>query len=102
MHQNRVFCRIIGFGLSLIFTLIAYFIMVRPQFFHLNLGMALSSLFILAALQSVVQLLFFLDLMDEKGIRWNLAVFLSTLAIIFTIIVGTLWIMNHLNYNMMM
>jgi cytochrome o ubiquinol oxidase operon protein cyoD len=55
----------------------------------------------LAVLQFIVQLFYFLHLGSETGPRWNLVVFLSTLGIVLILVVGSIWIMNHLNYNMM-
>ena len=55
----------------------------------------------LALIQSVVQLVFFIDVWKEEGIRWNLIFFVSTVTIIFIVIFFSIWIINHLNYNMM-
>jgi len=93
--------RITGFILSFIFTLGAYFIIVTPAFFHLDVDGAVLAIFILAFLQFTVQFVCFINLWREKKPFWNLGVFLSTLSIIFIVIVGSLWIMYHLNYNMM-
>jgi cytochrome o ubiquinol oxidase operon protein cyoD len=101
MHQKALTLRTIGFVASVILTLAAYFIIIRPGFFHLGIGTALIAIFILAILQFVVQFLFFLDLWREKGPSWNLGVFVSTLSILIIIIAFSIWIMNNLNYNMM-
>jgi cytochrome o ubiquinol oxidase operon protein cyoD len=101
MRQKTLLLRFIGYAASLILTLSAYLIIVHPDFFHLEIRAAIVIIFILALLQSNIQLIFFLDLWREKGPRWNLAFFVSTLGIITLIIAGSIWIMNHLNYNMM-
>lgn len=100
MNQKTLTGRLIGFVASLILTLTAFLIAVRPEF---NLGTqgTIIAIFILALLQFVVQTVFFLNLLSEEGPRWNLFVFLSTLSIIVIIVLGSIWIMNHLNYNMM-
>jgi cytochrome o ubiquinol oxidase subunit IV len=100
MHEITVKSRAIGFVLSLVLTLAAYFIITSPAAFHLETNTAILVIFILAVLQFIVQSVFFLNIWSEKGPRWNLLVFISTLSIIFIIIVGSIWIMNHLNYNM--
>jgi cytochrome o ubiquinol oxidase operon protein cyoD len=100
MYQKTLILRITGFVASLILTLLAYFIIVRPDFFHLEIETAITVILILALVQSMVQLIFFL-LWREKGPPWNLGFFISTIGIIATIIVFSIWIMNHLNYNMM-
>ncbi|HEY2811686.1 MAG TPA: cytochrome C oxidase subunit IV family protein [Rhabdochlamydiaceae bacterium] len=99
--QLTVTSRIIGLVGSLLLTLAAFFIILHPELFHLKMGMAVIAIFILALLQFLVQSIFFLNLWNEKGPRWNLLVFVSTVSIIIIIIVGTLWIMHHLDCHMM-
>ena len=87
---------------SLILTGAAFLIVINPEFFRLDVKMAINIILVLALLQFVVQSIFFLNLLSEKGPRWNLVVFASTLSVLIIIIAGSIWIMNHLNYNMMM
>jgi cytochrome o ubiquinol oxidase subunit IV len=101
MHQEMLTVRIIGFVASLILTLVAYFIIIRPESFHLEIRMAIIVILILAVLQFIVQFLCFLNLWREKKPNWNLSVFVSTLSVLITIIAFSIWIMDHLNYNMM-
>lgn len=90
---------IIGFGLAVILTLLAYEVTVNHR---LSGAVLLGSIMGLAAVQLVVQLVFFLHLGREKGVRWNLAAFLFMLLILVIIVAGSLWIMYSLNYNMQM
>lgn len=99
MHYN-LSSRVTGFLASLMLTLVAYFIILTPSFFNLDIHAAVLIIFSLALLQSLVQLIFFIDVWNEKGWIWNLGVFISTASIIFIIIFFSIWIMNHLNYNM--
>ena len=99
MH-HKLSLRITGFIASLILTLAAYFIIVSPEFFNFDIKIAIIVIFILALIQSFVQLIFFINVWKEKGPLWNLGVFISTVSIIFIIIFFSIWIMNHLNYNM--
>lgn len=92
--------RVTGFALSLILTFTAYFIIIQPEFFGLTSRIAIITICSLAFAQSLVQLIFFIDVWDEKGTLWNLTVFMSTVSIIFIIIFFSIWIMNHLNFNM--
>lgn len=101
MHSKSLAARVIGFVASLILTLTAFLIFFHPEFFHVEMKMNIIFIFVLALLQSSVQSIFFLNILGEKGPRWNLVVFASTISIIIIIIVGSIWIMNHLNYNMM-
>jgi cytochrome o ubiquinol oxidase operon protein cyoD len=105
MYRSKAFkAYVTGFLLSLIFTLIAWGIVNR----HVTNGHHLySHLFInilvlsLAILQLVVQLIFFLHLGREKKPRWNLQALLAAVGIIIILVVGSIWIMNNLNYSMM-
>lgn len=93
--------RLIGYIGSLILTALSFTIFFRPDFFHLDLRGNIVALFILAGLQCTLQSIFFLHILSEKGPRWNLIVFTSTVSMIFVIIFFSVWIINHLNYNMM-
>jgi cytochrome o ubiquinol oxidase operon protein cyoD len=95
---------VIGFVLSIIFTLAAYI----PVSIHLNSSrtvfsqeMLISLVLFFALAQLFVQLFFFLHLSQEKKPRWNLIFFLSTASIILIIVLASLWIMQNLNYNIM-
>lgn len=102
MHQKTILFRIIGYVASLLLTLGAFFIVLRPDFFNLGFKDAVLIIIIFALLQFLFQFVFFLDLWREKGSHWNLIVFASTISIILIIITFSIWIMNHLNYRMMM
>lgn len=89
---------IVGFVLSVILTLAAYFVVAS----HLFAGWVLLLIItVLAVEQLVVQLSFFLHLGRESKPRWNLTAFISMLGVIFIVVFGSVWIMNNLNYNMM-
>jgi cytochrome o ubiquinol oxidase subunit IV len=93
--------RVTGLLASLVLTLAAYFLIINPEWFDVGNKMAVVFIFSLAAIQSIVQLICFIDIWREKGPLWNFYVFLSTLSIIFVIIFFSIWIMHHLNCNMM-
>lgn len=89
---------IIGFIASLFTTLIAYNMAVGQLIMGLELVVALGAL---ALIQMAVQLVFFLHLDEESGPRYKLAAFGFMAGILIIVVVGSLWIMHHLNYNMM-
>jgi cytochrome o ubiquinol oxidase operon protein cyoD len=72
-----------------------------PGYFHIGYSAIVPAIIILAIVQLLVQLIFFMHLASENGPRWKLAVLISTVGIILIVVVGSIWIMNHLNYNMM-
>jgi cytochrome o ubiquinol oxidase subunit IV len=101
MHHELT-SRFTGYITSLILTLAAYFIILQPEFFHFDVRTAAMVIFALALVQSLVQLIFFINVWKEEGPLWNLCVFISTVSIIFIVIFFSIWIINHLNYNMQM
>lgn len=101
MEKNPLAFRFAGLIGSLILTLAAYFLIVNPDFFHLDKNLAILIIVAFAIVQAVIQLIFFLNVWREKGPPWNLAVFLSTLSILLIIVIFSIWIMHHLDYNMM-
>jgi cytochrome o ubiquinol oxidase subunit IV len=54
---------------------------------------------VLAVSQLFVQLLFFLHLSRESRPRWNLIVLLFAAMVLLIVVLGSLWIMNNLNYH---
>jgi cytochrome o ubiquinol oxidase subunit IV len=95
---------IIGFASSIILTLIA-FVLVNDhisshhsQFSH---KLLIPILAVLALVQFVVQLLFFLHLGTERRPRWKQLVFWFMILVVLILVIGSLWIMQNLNYNMM-
>lgn len=101
MNENitkRYWSYVIGFVVSLILTLTSY-TLVR----HHVLPMAglVATIVTLAVAQLVVQLIFFLHIGEEKGARWKLVTFIFAIIVVVIVVGGSLWVMYHLNYNMM-
>jgi cytochrome o ubiquinol oxidase operon protein cyoD len=87
----------IGFLLSIICTIAAYELVVH----HVLSGWSLiAAICLLAIVQLLVQLLFFLHLNKGSKPRWNLIVFSFMLILVGILVIGSLWIMANLNYNM--
>jgi cytochrome o ubiquinol oxidase subunit IV len=94
----RISSYVVGFVLSVLTTLVAYLAVV----YHIwSTGFLIALIVILAVIQLLVQLLFFLHLSHEKGTRWKLVTFLFALMVVAIVVIGSLWIMHNLNYNMM-
>lgn len=88
-----------GLVLSLIFTVLAYFIAVE----HWLSGWGLVfTIFGICIIQAMTQLIFFMHLFLESKPKWNSLVFFFLVLVMFVVIGGTLWIMNNLNYNVKM
>lgn len=95
---------VIGFGLSLVLTFAAYFIAqqhveaLHQAFSHQFLTVAIL---VLAVAQLIVQLVFFLHVSHGPNARWNIMILLFMILVVLIVVIGSLWIMSNLNYNMM-
>jgi len=90
---------VIGFILSLILLAAAYRIATH---YHLT-NLALTSTLVgLAVLGAAFQLIFFLQLGLESRPRWNTVMFFFMLLLIVILVGGSMWIMHHLSYNLML
>jgi cytochrome o ubiquinol oxidase subunit IV len=88
----------IGFILSIIFTIIPFYMIMH----HTSSSTVLISVAVFCAiLQLLIQLVCFLHLNTESSPRWNLTAFMFTVLIVAILVIGSLWIMYNLNYNMM-
>jgi cytochrome o ubiquinol oxidase operon protein cyoD len=88
---------VIGFILSLVFTIIPYYIVVNKSITGNSLTAAILGF---AVLQMIIQITFFLHLGRGPKPKWNLFFFMSTVGIILFIVTASILIMNHLHYNM--
>jgi len=88
----------VGFGLAIILTLAAFLVVTSGWF---SQGAAIAVISLLAVVQLIVQLMFFLHLGRDK-VKWKATAFYTMLIILVLIVGGSLWIMYNLDYNMMM
>jgi cytochrome o ubiquinol oxidase subunit IV len=99
MHPHgNINSYVLGFILSIVLTLVAYFL-VSQGILHgwpLNLAIVL-----LGIGQTWVQLRLFLHLGEEAWPKWNLLAFLFMALVVLIVVVGSLWIMSHLNERVM-
>ena len=89
---------LLGFFFSLLFTLVSFAVVYFNLFAVRDLYIIIS---ISALLQAVVQLVLFLHLGAESKPKWNLMVFLFMALIVLCIVLGSLWIMNEIDYRTM-
>ncbi len=88
---------IIGYILSLIFTLIPYFMVVNK---YLEGTALLVTILSIAVLQMIIQLVFFLHLGRGPKPFYNIVFFFATAGVIVITIGASLFIMNNLYRNM--
>jgi cytochrome o ubiquinol oxidase operon protein cyoD len=96
-HESaRYTSYIIGFVLSVAATLLAYFFVThhvwpKDTLVYVVLG--------IAVVQLAIQAVFFLHI--GRGSHLKLVTFAFAILVVLVLVVGSIWIMNHLNYNMM-
>lgn len=93
---------VVGFLLSVVLTLIAYFVVVA----HVNSGhdnvshrTILYGVMLLAFSQFIVQVVFFLHLGREEKPNWNKVALYFMVMVVTVLVAGTLWIMDNLDYH---
>ena len=96
-YQRHATVYTIGFLLSLVLTIIPYLLITRGT---ATGTAAIIALIAFAIAQLCVQLTCFLHLNNDARPYWNLmsAIFAATVVLI--LVIGSMWIMYHLNYNM--
>ena len=102
-HKGLLKSYIIGFLISIILTMAAYVpVAMNANAHHMLVSreVIMYGIVALAFVQLIVQLLFFLHLGQESRPRWKLVMFISFFGIVLTVVIASLWIMQHLNYNM--
>jgi len=87
---------IIGFILSVLLTIEAYFLTVSHNF---STGTIIIIVLALAVVQLLVQLFFFLHMDRIAKAPWNFVMFGLMAATVVLVVFGSLWIMKHLDYG---
>ncbi|VFP84473.1 Cytochrome bo(3) ubiquinol oxidase subunit 4 [Candidatus Erwinia haradaeae] len=88
---------LIGFLVSVVLTVIPFWMVMN----HIGSQAALLSLVLICAImQIIIHLVYFLHLDSKSEGGWNLIAISFATLIILIIIIGSLWIMWNLNYNM--
>lgn len=88
----------IGFILSILLTVIPFGMVMSGGF---SRGLLMTVIGITAVAQVLVQLVFFLHMNTSSEQRWNLIAFIYTILCIAVLLIGSVWIMNYLHFNMM-
>ena len=88
----------IGFILSVILTVIPFGMVMAGGF---SRGLLVAVIAITAVAQVLIQLVYFLHMNSSSEQRWNVIAFVYTILTIAILLVGSVWIMNYLHFNMM-
>ncbi len=90
---------LIGFGLSVLLTAVPFWLVMTG--FLADAQATALAITALAFVQIVVHTLFFLHVNTRAEGGWTLMALMFTVVIVAIVISGSLWIMYHLNSNMM-
>jgi len=89
---------VIGFVLAVILTVIPFYLTMTGT---LSASTTLAVIVAMALVQIVVHLVFFLHMNGSSEQSWKTMAFLFTVLIVCILVAGSIWIMYHLNANMM-
>ena len=90
---------LVGFGLSVVLTAIPFWL-VMSGVLDSKQATALT-IMVFAAAQIVVHMIFFLHMSARSENGWTMMALIFTLVIVGITLSGSLWVMYHLNVNMM-
>ena len=95
---ERIGSYLIGLGLATLLTIMSFFIAQTTLVWQPSIPVALA---VLAIAQMGVHLVFFLHITTGPDNVNNVMALAFGILIVFMVIVGSLWIMGHMNHNMM-
>ncbi len=90
---------VIGLILSIVLTLIPFGLVMSGS---LAQPLTLGIILLCAVAQIFVQLVFFLHMNTSSEQMWNTTSAVFILLITIIVVLGSIWIMQHLNHNMLM
>jgi cytochrome o ubiquinol oxidase operon protein cyoD len=88
-----------GFALSVIMTAIPFWLVMGNVFESSSATVIVILAF--AAVQMVVHMVYFLHMNARAEHGWTILAFIFTVVLVVITLTGSLWVMFHLNHNMM-
>jgi cytochrome o ubiquinol oxidase operon protein cyoD len=88
-----------GFGLSVVLTAIPFWLVMAHVF--ANPRYTVAAIMAFAAAQIVVHMVYFLHMNSRSEGGWTLLALIFTLLLVFITLSGSMWVMYHLDHNMM-
>ncbi|MEM9012081.1 MAG: cytochrome o ubiquinol oxidase subunit IV [Pseudomonadota bacterium] len=90
---------LIGFGLSVVLTVIPFWIVLgKPTD---SVPLALTVIFVMGAVQIMVHVYYFLHVSVKAEQGWQAMSLVFTGVILVIVLAGSIWVMFHLDENMM-
>ena len=97
-HHGSLKDYAIGFVLSVILTAIPFWLVMTHQ---LAPGTTKAVILGFAAVQLVVHMIYFLHMNSKSEGGWNMMAAILTVILLFIVMTGSIWVMYHMNANMM-
>ncbi len=88
----------IGFLLSVVLTAIPFWLVMTEALAPQTTGLIITAF---AVVQIVVHMVFFLHMNHKSEGGWNMLALIFTIVIVVIAVAGSVWVMYHLNTNMM-
>ncbi|QSN64869.1 cytochrome o ubiquinol oxidase subunit IV [Caballeronia sp. M1242] len=89
---------LVGFVLAVVLTVVSFWLVTAGK---VSGEQGIVWLAVLAAVQMVVHVVFFLHVNTSKGQRWHALSFAYTILMSLVIVVGTVWVMHNVHMLMM-
>jgi cytochrome o ubiquinol oxidase operon protein cyoD len=90
---------LIGFGLSVLLTAIPFWLVMNKTFANPQVTAFIIMGF--AVVQIVVHMIYFLHMNTRSEGGWSMMALIFTLVLVVITLSGSMWVMYHLNNNMM-
>jgi cytochrome o ubiquinol oxidase subunit IV len=90
---------LIGFGLSVVLTAIPFWLVMSGAI--ASKTVTALAVMLLAAVQIVVHMIYFLHMNTRSENGWTMMALIFTVILVVIALTGSLWVMHHLNTNMM-
>ncbi|MGQ9368296.1 cytochrome o ubiquinol oxidase subunit IV [Azospirillum sp. ST 5-10] len=87
-----------GFGLSVVLTAIPFWLVMSGALDPARTAVAILGL---GAVQIIVHMVYFLHMNSRSEGGWTMLALIFTLILVVITLAGSLWVMHHLNTNMM-
>jgi len=99
VHHGSLKGYLTGFILAVILTAIPFWIVMGKVLDHsYTIGLVLLGV---GAVQIVVHMVYFLDMNTKAEGGWSMLALIFTVILVVIMMSGSLWVMYHLNHNMM-
>ena len=88
-----------GFALSVVLTAVPFWLVMTGAIANNQVTALVIMAF--AAIQVIVHMIYFLHLNTRSEGGWNMMALIFTVVLVVITLVGSLWVMYHMNVNMM-